>query len=144
MYNLHILNALRPRAHTQRLELLNLFTHKAFEPFCGHVQVSLTLLHRSCAKTYEGIYPQECINKDKQAKINYTEFEWVNKYLSSNAIWYSPQSVMVALSLIARIWRKCLTIHSLPVLFFFSEVEIGSYILIPLFRPRSVHSGSAG
>ena len=38
---------------------------------------------------------------------------------------------------------ECTTIHSLPALFFFFlEVEISSWTLIPLFRPGLVHSGS--
>ena len=37
---------------------------------------------------------------------------------------------------------ECSTIYSLHALFFF-EVEISSCKLIPLFRPGSVHSGSA-
>ena len=36
---------------------------------------------------------------------------------------------------------ECLTICSLPALFFF-EVEISLHTLIPLFMPWSVHSGS--
>ena len=42
----------------------------------------------------------------------------------------------------ARVLGECLTIHSLPVLFFF-KVEISLHTLIPLFMPESVHSGSA-
>ena len=49
---------------------------------------------------------------------------------------------VMALSLLARIWGECSTIHSLPALFFF-KVEICSHILIPLFMPGLVHSGSA-
>ena len=38
---------------------------------------------------------------------------------------------------------RCSTIHSLPALIFFFKVEISLRTLIPLFRPGSVHSGSA-
>ena len=59
--------------------------------------------------------------------------------------------VVVAFSSLARIWGECSTVHSPPVLFlfffFFSSflflVEISPCTLIPLFMPRSVHSGSA-
>ena len=52
--------------------------------------------------------------------------------------------VVVALSSLTRILGECSTIHSPPALFFFFfKVEIGSRKLIPLFRPESVHSGSA-
>ena len=45
---------------------------------------------------------------------------------------------------LARILGECSIFHSPPALFFFSfEVEINSRTLIPLFRPGSVHSGSA-
>ena len=42
-------------------------------------------------------------------------------------------------------WGECSTILSPPELlfFFFFKVEIRSRALIPLFRPGSVHSGSA-
>ena len=51
--------------------------------------------------------------------------------------------VVVAFSLLARIWGKCLTIHSLPALFssFFFKAEISLCTLIPLFMPGLVHSG---
>ena len=50
----------------------------------------------------------------------------------------------VAFSTLARICGECSTIHSPPALFFFSfKVEISSRTLILLFRPGSVHSGSA-
>ena len=48
---------------------------------------------------------------------------------------------LVAFSPLARIWGECLTMHSLPALFF--KVEISPHTLIPLIRPKSVHSGSA-
>ena len=51
--------------------------------------------------------------------------------------------VVVAFSWLARIWGDCSTIHSPPAFFFFFKVEISSRTLIPLFRPRSVHGGSA-
>ena len=41
-----------------------------------------------------------------------------------------------------RILGECSTKHS-PSVFFFFKVEISSRTLIPLFRPGSVHSGSA-
>ena len=49
----------------------------------------------------------------------------------------------------ARILGECSTIHFPPTLlfsffFFFFKVEISSHILIPLFRPGSVHSGTTG
>ena len=50
--------------------------------------------------------------------------------------------VVVAFSSRARILGECSTSHSPPALFFF-YVEISSRTLIPLFRPGSVHSGSA-
>ena len=52
---------------------------------------------------------------------------------------------VLAFSSLARIWGKWSTIHfRLRFLgFFFFSVEIKSRILIPLFRPWSVHSGSA-
>ena len=50
---------------------------------------------------------------------------------------------MVAFSSRARILGECSTIHSLPAFFFFFLVEIISCTLIALFRPGSVHSGSA-
>ena len=40
----------------------------------------------------------------------------------------------------ASIWGECSTIHSLR---FFFKVGISSRTLMPLFRPESVHSGSA-
>ena len=56
--------------------------------------------------------------------------------------------VVVAFSSCARILGECLTIHYLPALLFLFFVlvfivEISSRTLIPLFRPGSVHSGSA-
>ena len=53
--------------------------------------------------------------------------------------------VMVAFSSHARILGECLTIHSLPVLYynFFFKVEISLRKLVPLFTPGLVHSGSA-
>ena len=53
--------------------------------------------------------------------------------------------VVVAFSSLARILGECSTIHSQPALFSsssFFKVEVSSRTLIPLFRPRSVHSGS--
>ena len=52
--------------------------------------------------------------------------------------------VVVTFPSFARILGECWTIHSPPALFFFFfEEEIRSRTLIPLFRPGSVHSGSA-
>ena len=56
--------------------------------------------------------------------------------------------VVVAFSSLVRILGECSTIHSPPVLFFFfsllfQKVEINLCTLTPLFRPGSVHSGSA-
>ena len=56
--------------------------------------------------------------------------------------------VVVAFSSLARILGECSTIHPLTVLFlgfFFLvfEVEISSLTLFPLFKPGSVHTGSA-
>ena len=54
------------------------------------------------------------------------------------------KKIMVALSLLARIWGECSTIRSPPALFLLLvEVEISSRTLIPLFMPGSVHRGSA-
>ena len=50
---------------------------------------------------------------------------------------------MVAFSSLLRISGECSTIHPQPALFFFFLVEISSRKWIPLFRPGSVHSGSA-
>ena len=51
---------------------------------------------------------------------------------------------VVAFSSLARILGKCSKIHSLPALSSsFFKVEIRLHTLIPLFRPGSVHSGSA-
>ena len=52
---------------------------------------------------------------------------------------------MVAFTLSARIFRDFSTNHSLPALFFFLffSVEISLRTLIPLFRPGSIHSGTA-
>ena len=50
--------------------------------------------------------------------------------------------VVVAFSSLTRILGECSTIHFLPALFFF-KLEISSRTLIPLFRPGSVHIGSA-
>ena len=49
----------------------------------------------------------------------------------------------MAFSSLAKILEECSIIHSPPALFFFFKVEISSRTLIPLFRPRSVRSGSA-
>ena len=49
--------------------------------------------------------------------------------------------MVVAFSSLARILGECSTTHLPPALFF--EVEISSHTLISLFRPGSVHSGSA-
>ena len=46
--------------------------------------------------------------------------------------------MVVAFNLLVRIWGNCLTIHSLPVLFFFLKMEIRLCTLIPLFMPGSV------
>ena len=52
--------------------------------------------------------------------------------------------MMVALFSLVRIWGECSTIHSLSAFFFFfPEGDISSCTPIPLFRPRSVHSGLA-
>ena len=51
--------------------------------------------------------------------------------------------VVVSFSSLARIWGECSTSHSPPALFIFFLVEIGSRKLSSLFRPGSVHSGSA-
>ena len=54
-----------------------------------------------------------------------------------------PCVVVVAFSSLPRILGECSTIHS-PFAFFLSfQVEISSRALNPLFRPRSVHNGSA-
>ena len=51
---------------------------------------------------------------------------------------------VVVFSSRARILGECSTSHSPPALFYFIFIaEISSRTLIPLFRPRSVHSGSA-
>ena len=49
-------------------------------------------------------------------------------------------AAMAAFSLLAMILGECLTIHSPPAPFL--KVEISLRILIPLFIPGSVHSGS--
>ena len=51
--------------------------------------------------------------------------------------------VVVGFSSRARIFGECLTIHSPSALFFFFVVEISLRVLVPLFRPGSVHSGLA-
>ena len=54
--------------------------------------------------------------------------------------------VVVAFSSLARILGECSTFFlrlGFFLLFFFFKVEISSHTLIPLFRPGSVHSGSA-
>ena len=52
-------------------------------------------------------------------------------------------AVVAAFSSLARILGECSTSHSPPALFvLFFEVEISSRILIPLYKPGSVHSGS--
>ena len=60
---------------------------------------------------------------------------------------------VVAFSSLAMIWGECSIIRSpsalllllllLLLFFFFFKVKISSRKLIPLFRPGSVHSGSA-
>ena len=50
---------------------------------------------------------------------------------------------VVTFSLRSRILGEGLTIYSLPALFFFFKVEISLRILVPFFRPGSVHSGWA-
>ena len=50
--------------------------------------------------------------------------------------------VLVAFCMLARILGECLTIHSPPVPFFSLSGDY-SCTLIPLFRPGSIHSGSA-
>ena len=51
---------------------------------------------------------------------------------------------VLAFSSLARMLGECSTIHPPPVFFLFlCEVVISSRTLIPLFRPGSVHSGSA-
>ena len=50
--------------------------------------------------------------------------------------------IMVAFSSFVRILGDYSIVHSLPVLFFFFEVEISLHTLIPLLRKGSVHSGS--
>ena len=50
----------------------------------------------------------------------------------------------MAFSSLARILGECSTTCFKPAsFFFFFEVEISSLTLIPLYRPGSVHSGSA-
>ena len=61
-------------------------------------------------------------------------------FSEKSQLWQS--CFLVAFSLLARILGECLTIYSPPVLFFF-QVEISSHTLVSLFRPGSVHSGSA-
>ena len=52
--------------------------------------------------------------------------------------------MVAAFSSLARILGESLIIHSPQALFFFFfKVEISSHTLNPLFRPESVHSGSA-
>ena len=51
--------------------------------------------------------------------------------------------IMVAFSSFVRILGDYSIVHSLPVLFFFFEVEISSHALIPLFTPGSGPIGSA-
>ena len=51
--------------------------------------------------------------------------------------------VMEDVSSQARILGECSTIHSLPALFFFFEVETSLHMLILLSMKGSVHSGSA-
>ena len=51
--------------------------------------------------------------------------------------------MVVAVSLLVRIWREGWTLHSLPALFFsLLLVEISLRTPVPLFRLGSVHSGS--
>ena len=73
-----------------------------------------------------------------------------HRMVSRGCVWSAESSpedflVIVAFSLRARIQGECLTIHSLHALFFpffFPKVEMSSHMLIPLFRPGSVQSGS--
>ena len=52
--------------------------------------------------------------------------------------------VVVAFSARAILLGECSTVHSPPAFFFFFfKVDISLHKLIPLFRPGSVHSGSA-
>ena len=54
------------------------------------------------------------------------------------------KKIMVALSLLARIWGECSTIRYPPaLLLLLVEVEISSRTLISFFMPGSVHRGSA-
>ena len=67
--------------------------------------------------------------KGREARAGYGETSWWWWWLFSS---------------LARILGECLTIHSLPVLFFFFlVVEISLHTLIPLCMPGSVHGGSA-
>ena len=55
----------------------------------------------------------------------------------------SQESTLCALSLLVRILKECLIIHSSPVPFFPSfKVQNSSCTLIPLCMPGPVHSGS--
>ena len=64
--------------------------------------------------------------------------------LLRSLLWRGGFLVVVAFSSLARIRGECSIIHIPPALFFFFFwVEISSRSLIPLFRPWSVHIGSA-
>ena len=69
---------------------------------------------------------------------NYANSHWINK------IRISRKMVVVASFPRARVLGECLTNHSPPALFLkYVYVAISSRTLIPLFRPGSVHSGTA-
>ena len=76
-----------------------------------------------------------------------TTYDYVERW--PNVSQQSPDQVMMvvvvlAFSSLARILGECSTIQSPPAFFkFFFKVEISSHTLSPLFRPESVHSGSA-
>ena len=65
---------------------------------------------------------------------------WLGSWLKRGQV-----VVVVAFSLLARIWGECSTIPHLCFFCFlllFFELEVGSCTLIPHFMPGSVHSGS--
>ena len=64
---------------------------------------------------------------------------WLRNYTNQKAVHW----LVVAFSSLARIWGECSTISFQPLRFKKKKKEIRSHTVTPLFRPGSVHRGSA-
>ena len=101
-----------------------------------HVEQAVLFIKRAACSPR--VLPNTVVVPGQQTSDQYNSVAYMQSLDCD--FWYQLL-VAAAFSSLARNLRKCLTILFPPALFF-SQVEISSHTLIPLFMPGLVHVGS--